>query len=136
MALKQRIFSRRRIVATLAAGAAAIGLAFGGLAIANSGSSSSASAATAAKVIPFHRGQPSPAKVVGQVPPGWTAGSGTLVTGTAAKKATAAALAGYPGGTVDRVVQVNAGDYNVHIIGVNWPHHVFVNQDFKVIGAE
>ncbi|MEA2278535.1 MAG: hypothetical protein QOC78_3495, partial [Solirubrobacteraceae bacterium] len=21
-------------------------------------------------------------------------------------------------------------------IGVNWPHHVFVNQSFKVVGAE
>ena len=136
MTLKQRTFSRRRLAASLAAGAAAIALAFGGLAIANSGSSSSASAATTAKVIPFHRGQPSPAKVVGQVPPGWTAGSGAIVTGTAANKAKAAALAAYPGGTVNRVVQVSGGDYNVHIIGVNWPHHVFVNQDFKVIGAE
>jgi hypothetical protein len=25
---------------------------------------------------------------------------------------------------------------NVHIIGVNWPHHVFVNQEFQVVGAE
>jgi hypothetical protein len=33
------------------------------------------------------------------------------------------------------VLQSN-GDYNVHIIAVNWPHHVFVNKDFKVIGAE
>ena len=122
--------------ATLVASLAASGLAFGGLAIANSSLSNSASAATTAKVIPFHRGQPSPAKVVGQVPPGWTAGSGTIVTGTAANKAKAAALAAYPGGTVNRVVQVSGGDYNVHIIGVNWPHHVFVNQNFTVIGAE
>ena len=136
MTLKRRIFGRRRLVASLAAGAAAIGLAFGGLAIANSGSSSSANAATTSNVIPFHRGQPSRAKVVGQVPSGWTAGSGTIVTGTAATKAKAAALAAYPGGTVNRVAQVSGGDYNVHIIGVNWPHHVFVNQDFKVIGAE
>ena len=136
MTLKQRIFSWRRLVASLAAGAATIGLTFGGLAIANSGSSSSASAAARAKVIPFHRGQPSPAKVVGQAPPGWTAGSGTIVTGTTANKAKAAALAAYPGGTVNRVVQVSGGDYNVHIIGVNWPHHVFVNQNFTVIGAE
>ena len=27
------------------------------------------------------------------------------------------------------------GDYEVHYIGVNWPHHIFVNQDFQVIGA-
>jgi hypothetical protein len=87
-------------------------------------------------VIPFQRGNPSPARIVGQVPPGWTAASGTLVTGTPATRATAAALAAYPGGTVDRVVQVGGGDYNVHIIGVNWPHHVFVNSSFQVIGAE
>jgi hypothetical protein len=135
MTLKQRIFGRRRLVASLAAGAAAIGLAFGGLALANSGSSNSAKAATASKVIPFHRGQPSPAKVIGQVPPGWTAGSGTIVTGTAANKAKAAALVAYPGGTIKRVVQVSGGDYNVHIIGVNWPHHVFVNKSYKVVGA-
>ena len=24
------------------------------------------------------------------------------------------------------------GDYEVHYIGVNWPHHIFVNQDFQV----
>jgi hypothetical protein len=99
------------------------------------GSSSTASAATS-KVIPFDRGNPSPAKVVGQVPKGWTAGSGTVVTGTTANKAKAAAVAAYPGGTVDRVVQVAGGDYNVHIIGVNWPHHVFVNSSFKIVGAE
>jgi hypothetical protein len=24
----------------------------------------------------------------------------------------------------------------VHNIGVNWPHHLFVNHDFKVVGAK
>jgi hypothetical protein len=24
----------------------------------------------------------------------------------------------------------------VHYIGVNWPHHIFVNQDFTVVGAD
>jgi hypothetical protein len=33
-------------------------------------------------------------------------------------------------------VRVGDGDYNVHMIAVNWPHHVFVNQDFEVIGAK
>jgi hypothetical protein len=33
-------------------------------------------------------------------------------------------------------VQLSNGDYEVHYIGVNWPHHVLVNQDFKVIGAD
>jgi hypothetical protein len=45
-------------------------------------------------------------------------------------------LAAYPGGVVDRVVKLSNGEYEVHYIGVNWPHHVFVNQDFNVIGAE
>jgi hypothetical protein len=44
-------------------------------------------------------------------------------------------MAVYPGGLVDRVVKLSNGDYEVHNIGINWPHHIFVNQDFKVIGA-
>ena len=66
----------------------------------------------------------------------YSQGSGTIVSGTAANKATEAALAAYPGGIVDRVVKLSNGEYEVHMIGVNWPHHVFVNQDFKVVGAE
>ena len=80
--------------------------------------------------------QPSPTQVVGQVPPSYVQGSGTIVTGTAADAAQAAAVAAYPGGTVDRVVLLSSGDYEVHVIAVNWPHHVFVNKDFSVIGAE
>jgi hypothetical protein len=91
---------------------------------------------SAAKVIPFQRGATTTSKQVGQIPANWRQGSGTIVSGTAANKATEAALAAYPGGIVDRVVKLSNGDYNVHYIGVNWPHHVFVNQDFKVIGAE
>jgi hypothetical protein len=129
----------RKLTTSIAIGAAAIAVGGGtfGIVSATSGSGSgTASAATTAKVIPFHRGQPSPSTVVGQVPQGWSAGSGTPVTGTAANKAKAAAVAAYPGGTVNRVVLLSNGDYNVHIIAVNWPHHVFVNKDFKVIGAE
>ena len=37
---------------------------------------------------------------------------------------------------VDRVVKLSNAEYEVHQIGVNWPHHIFVNQDFKVVGAE
>jgi hypothetical protein len=70
------------------------------------------------------------------VPANFNPGSGKIITGTAADKAKAAALASYPGVTVNRVVLLSNGEYNVHIIGVNWPHHVFVNQDFKVVGAE
>ena len=31
--------------------------------------------------------------------------------------------------------ELGNGDYEVHNIGVNWPHHIFVNADFQVIGA-
>jgi hypothetical protein len=136
MTLKHRIWSRRKLTTSIAAGTAVIAVAIGGFTIADSGSSSSANAATAGKVIPFQQGQPSPATKVGQVPASFTAGSGTIITGTAADKAKAAAVAAYPGGTVNRVVLLSDGEYNVHIIGVNWPHHVFVNQSFKVVGAE
>jgi len=92
--------------------------------------------ASSAAVIPFQQGTPTTSKQAGQIPANYSQGSGTIVSGTAATKATEAALAAYPGGVVDRVVQLSNGDYEVHYIGVNWPHHIFVNQDFKVIGAE
>ena len=91
---------------------------------------------SATKVVPFQQGAPTTSKLVGQIPANWSQGSGTIVSGAAANKATEAALAAYPGGIVDRVVKLSNGEYNVHYIGVNWPHHVFVNQDFKVVGAE
>jgi len=96
----------------------------------------SAYTASSATVIPFQQGAPSTSKQAGQIPADYTEGSGTIVSGTVANKATEAALAAYPGGVVDRVVKLGNGEYEVHYIGVNWPHHVFVNQDFKVIGAE
>jgi hypothetical protein len=71
----------------------------------------------------------------GKVPTDYTEGSGTIVSGTAADKAAEVALAAYPGGVVDRVVKLSDGEYEVHYIGVNWPHHVFVSQDFQVVGA-
>ena len=89
----------------------------------------------AGQVMPFQRGAPTTSKQVGQIPANWGQGSGTIVSGTAANKATEAALAAYPGGIVDRVVKLSNGEYNVHYIGVNWPHHVFVNQNFKFVGA-
>jgi hypothetical protein len=91
---------------------------------------------TAASVVPFQKGSPSTSKQVGQIPASYTEGVGTIVSGTTANKATEAALAAYPGGVVDRVVKLSNGEYEVHNIGVNWPHHIFVNQDFKVVGAE
>jgi hypothetical protein len=95
----------------------------------------SAASSAAAGVVPFQSGAPSTAKQVGQIPANYSQGSGTIVSGTAANRATEAALAAYPGGVVDRVVQLSNGQYEVHSIGVNWPHHIFVNQDFQVVGA-
>ena len=96
----------------------------------------SAYTASSAAVIPFQQGAPTTSKRAGQIPADYTEGSGTIVSGTTANKATEAALAAYPGGLVDRVVKLGNGEYEVHYIGVNWPHHVFVNQDFKVVGAD
>jgi hypothetical protein len=93
-------------------------------------------ASAAAGVIPFQRGAPATSKQVGQIPANYSEGSGTIVGATVANKATEAALAAYPGGVVDRVVQLSDGEYEVHYIGVDWPHHIFVNQDFTVVGAE
>jgi Domain of unknown function (DUF5666) len=87
------------------------------------------------KVISFKRGAPTTSKQDGQVPASYSEGSGTIVSGTTANKATTAALAAYPGGVVDRVVKLSNGEYEVHNIGVNWPHHIFVTKSFKVAGA-
>jgi membrane-bound inhibitor of C-type lysozyme len=87
------------------------------------------------KVIAYSKGTQGAAETVGTIPSDYTQGSGTLASGATADKATEAALAAYPGGVVDRVVELGNGDYEVHYIGVNWPHHIFVNQSFEVIGA-
>jgi hypothetical protein len=92
-------------------------------------------ASTAAGVVPFQQGAASTSKQVGQIPANYSEGSGTIVSGTAANNAIEPALAAYPGGVVDRVVQLSGGEYEVHYIGVNWPHHIFVDQNFKVVGA-
>jgi len=95
-----------------------------------------AAAAAKAGVIPFQQGQPSPPKSVGDVPADYTEGDGTIISGTVAYKATEAAQKVVPGGVADRVVLLSDGEYEVHNIGTNWPHHVFVSSDFKVLGWE
>jgi hypothetical protein len=91
--------------------------------------------ASSAGVVPFQRGAATTSKQVGQTPASYSQGSGTIAGGTTANKATEAALAAYPGGVVDRVVQLGNGEFEVHYIGVNWPHHIFIDQDFKVVGT-
>jgi succinate dehydrogenase/fumarate reductase flavoprotein subunit len=115
----------------LAAGAAAVAVATGGLAIANSSSSNGVSGtANAAQVA-----TPGQAPQSGQVPPNWQPGTGTIITGTAADKAKAAALAAKYQGTVNRVLKLSDGSYVVHLIATSGPHHVFVSTDFKVMGS-
>jgi hypothetical protein len=88
------------------------------------------------KVIRFQRGAPTPSKHDGQIPASYSEGSGTIVSGTTANKAIKAALAAYPGGVVNRVVKLSNGEYEVHNVGVNWPHHIFVGKSFRVVGAD
>ena len=123
--------SSRKLTRSIAAGAATIAVAIGGYAIVNSNSGSSASN-TANAAAPAQTGGPSP---VGQVPQNWSPGTGTVITGAAADKAKAAAVAKYPGGTVNRVLQLSDGSYAVHRIATPAPHHIFVSKDFKVTGT-
>jgi len=124
----------QKLTTSIAIGAAAIAAGIGAYAIINSGSGNGG--AGTANAAPF-AGQPvqSNQRVVGQVPQGWHSGSGTIITGAAADKAKALALAKYPGGTVNRVLKLSDGSYAVHMIKISWPHHVFVSTSFKVTGA-
>jgi hypothetical protein len=95
-----------------------------------------AAAAKAQDVIPFETGVPSPAKSVGTIPASYTEGGGTLVSGTLAYVPVWVAQAVFPGGIVDRVVSLSDGSYEVHNVGINWPHHVFVSKALVYLGAE
>jgi hypothetical protein len=120
----------RKLFTFVAAGAAVVAVAIGGLAIGNSSSTNGASGtATAAQAAP---GQ---APRSGQVPQNWRPGMGTIITGAAADKAKAVAVTKYPGGTVNRVLKLSDGSYAVHRIRTPAPHHDFVSKDFKVTGA-
>jgi hypothetical protein len=88
-----------------------------------------------ANVIAFKTPNESESKSVGQIPASYKEGTGTIVSATAATKGTEAALTSYAGGVVDRVVLLSNGEYEIHNIGVNWPHHIFETSAFKVVGA-
>jgi hypothetical protein len=135
------MFSHPKLTKFVAAGAAVVVIAAGGLAIGNSSSSNGMSgAATAAQpAAPGHAprsGQASQTHtdVSGQVPANWNPGDGTIITGPTADKVQAAALAKYPG-TVNRVLQLSDGSYAAHYFNTSGPHHVFVSKGFKVTGA-
>jgi hypothetical protein len=122
--------ANRKLTRSIAAGAAAIAVTVGGFAVANSSSSSSASGT--ANAAPTAQ---STQTRTGQVPQSWRPGTGTIITGAAADKAKAAAVAKYPTGTVNRVLQLSDGSYAVHRIKTAAPHHIFVSKAFKVTGT-
>ncbi len=124
----------------IAAGVVAVVVAVGGYAIGNAtsgdGGSGSANAAPAGQSRqPQGAGRSGQPQVNGQAPQNWSPGTGTIITGAAADKATAAAVGQYPGGTVNRVLQLSDGSYAVHRIGTSAPHHIFVSTDFQVTGT-
>jgi hypothetical protein len=121
----------RKLTRFVAAGAAAVAVAIGGVAIGNSSSSNGASGGAHAA----QAAAPGQARS-GQVPQNWRPGMGTIITGAAADKAKAAALAAKYAGTVNRVLKLSDGSYAVHMFATSGPHHVFVNKDFKVTGAQ
>jgi hypothetical protein len=123
----------KKLTRSIAVGATAIAVAIGAYEIVNSSSSNGASGTANAATL-AQTGQNNH-RIVGQVPQGWHSGSGTIITGAAANKAKAVALAKYPGGTVNRVLKLSDGSYAVHMIKINWPHHVFISKNFKVTGA-
>jgi hypothetical protein len=118
------IFFRHRRRA--AAGAAAVALSGVLAACGSSATTATTTANTAA---------PAPTATAGArgTPP---AGLGRPVTGAAAAKAEAAALAKYAG-TVERVVQLPDGSYEVHVVPKSGGEiHVRVSEAFEVTGTE
>jgi hypothetical protein len=59
------------------------------------------------QTIGYAKGTQGSTEKVGTIPADYTQGSGTLASGTTADKATEAVLAAYPGGVVDRVVELS-----------------------------
>ena len=127
----------------VAAGVAAVVLAFGAYAVGSSSScETSSGTASASPGAPAgaasgqvagngQRPQNGQAPQDGQAPPGF----GTPVTGTAAAKVREAALAAHPG-TVERVMKLADGSYVAHVITSSGELHVTVSKDYKVTGAE
>jgi hypothetical protein len=122
----------RKLTTSIAAGAVAIAVGIGAYTVGNASSSSNGASGTANTAPPAQSAQ---ASQVGQVPANWRPGTGTIITGAAADKAKAVAVATYRGGTVNRVLKLSDGSYAVHRIGTSSPHHIFVSEDFKVTGA-
>jgi hypothetical protein len=121
-----------RLIKIMAGAAAVVAIALGGMAIGRTGSGSSASA-TGNGGFPGARGGAQGAP--GQGFRGGGPGGGTAVTGTAASKVKAAALAKYPGATIEQVLQLPDGSYVAHVFTTSGEVHLLVSKAFKVTGT-
>jgi hypothetical protein len=119
------------ILKSAAGVAALVAIAFGASAIAGASGSSSSSAPSGARG-GFPGAPPNGAMGAGRPP----AGFGRPVTGTAAAKVKAAALAKYPG-TIERIMALPNGGYVAHVLtSGGGEHHVLVNSKFEVTGVD
>jgi hypothetical protein len=112
----------------VAAGVAAVALAFGAYAIGSSNSSNSGTADASQAGSASRNGQ---ALANGRPP----AGFGTKATGAAAAKVKAAVLARFKG-TIEQIVKLPDGSYVAHVITSSGEYHVLVSKDFEVTGAQ
>jgi hypothetical protein len=112
---------------------AAVAIAWGAYSLGSSGSGND-SAGDGSVTPPAAAGQTPGA---GQLPPAGRppGGFGTDITGAAAAKAAAAALARYHG-TIERVVKLADGSYVVHVITAEGEVHVAVSKAFKITGSD
>jgi hypothetical protein len=60
-----------------------------------------------------------------------SAGQKVTVNGTGSSTAVSAITTGE-----NVLVLGTTGEYEVHYIAVNWPHHIFDDQDVAVVGAD
>jgi hypothetical protein len=131
----ERPFMSQSILKAAAGVAALAAIAFGASAIASGNKSSTASVAGPGAPAQGMNGGPPPG-MNGAPPAGGMGGpgGGTAVTGSAAAKVKAAALAKYPG-TIERIEQAPDGSYVAHVIRSGGELHVLVNKQFVVTGT-
>ena len=86
-------------------------------------------------VTAMQQGQANTSQSYATIPSDYVEGQGAIVGTGTADEAVQTALQKYPGGIVDRVVQLADGDYEVHGIGTNM-RHIFDNSSFQVIDAD
>ena len=133
------MFNTAKPTKYVAAGAAAVVLAFGAYSLGKSnpdGNSTGTANAAQLGTVPGS-GANGQGPQAGQAAPGRQAppGLGTPVTGSAASKVKSAVLARYDG-TIERIMKLDDGSYVAHVITSNGELHVSVTKGFKVTGAQ